>query len=136
MNEEEVKNLLEIVKSSTDRNLTLRTLVKLRTHHVKDRSGIIVFRENLGIYPMVRLLNKPYEKILETALSILGNCCTENESCKEVSFIVHCCYVLCATKLEGLFEIFLLSTIRTIHKNSRKSFKNECRMEFRACGRE
>ncbi|KAL5285041.1 ARMC5 family protein [Megaselia abdita] len=82
MNGGDVKNLLDIVKNSTDRNVTLRALVKLRTFHVKDRSGIIAFRESDGILPMVKLLHKPYEKILETALSILGNCCTDSDSCK------------------------------------------------------
>lgn len=32
---------------------------------------------------MVRLLSKPYEKILEVALSILGNCCTRKMCCKQ-----------------------------------------------------
>lgn len=82
---EGVKDLLDILKKSTDRNLTLRTLVKLRTHHVKNIEGIIAFRNNDGISPVVRLLSKPYEKILETALSILGNCCTDDESCKQVN---------------------------------------------------
>lgn len=36
-----------------------------------------------GIAPVVRLLSKPYEKILEVALSILGNCCTQKMCCKQ-----------------------------------------------------
>lgn len=36
-----------------------------------------------GIPPLVRLLSKPYEKILEVALSILGNCCTKKVCSKQ-----------------------------------------------------
>lgn len=84
MNEGDIKSLLDIIKNSTDRNVTLRTLVKLRTHHVKNLEGIHEFRSLGGIVPMVRLLHKPHEKIMETVLSILGNCCTDDESCKQV----------------------------------------------------
>lgn len=50
---------------------------------VKDKHGIQTFYEAGGIAPMVRLLSKPYEKILEVALSILGNCCTQKMCCTQ-----------------------------------------------------
>lgn len=58
-------------------------MVKLRAEVVKDKHGIQTFYEAGGIAPMVRLLSKPYEKILEVALSILGNCCTQKACCKQ-----------------------------------------------------
>lgn len=50
---------------------------------VKDKDGIKQFYEAGGIPPLVRLISKPYEKLLEVALSILGNCCTQKECCKQ-----------------------------------------------------
>lgn len=50
---------------------------------MKDKTGIQQFYEADGIPPIVRLISKPYEKILEVALSILGNCCTQKDSCKQ-----------------------------------------------------
>lgn len=50
---------------------------------VKDKHGIQMFYDAGGIAPMVRLLSKPYEKILEVALSILGNCCTQKVCCTQ-----------------------------------------------------
>lgn len=58
-------------------------MVKLRSDVVKDKQGIQTFYDAGGIAPVVRLLSKPYEKILEVALSILGNCCTKKECCKQ-----------------------------------------------------
>lgn len=57
-------------------------MVKLRAELVK-KQGIQLFYDAGGIAPMVRLLSKPYEKILEVALSILGNCCTKKICCKQ-----------------------------------------------------
>lgn len=57
--------------------------MKLRSDVVKDKHGIQTFYDAGGIAPMVRLLSKPYEKILEVALSILGNCCTQKACCKQ-----------------------------------------------------
>lgn len=45
----------------------------------------MLFYSGGGLAPLVRLINKPYEKILEVALSILGNCCTMKDCCKQVS---------------------------------------------------
>lgn len=60
-----------------------QALVKLRAEVVKDKHGIQQFYDAGGIAPMVRLLSKPYEKILEVALSILGNCCTQRACCTQ-----------------------------------------------------
>ncbi|XP_039948103.1 uncharacterized protein LOC120766576 [Bactrocera tryoni] len=83
MNRELVENILTVLKTSTDKNVVIKGLVKLRTDVVKDHDGIVLFRVAGGVPPMVRFLNKPHEKILEVALSILGNCCTDEESCRE-----------------------------------------------------
>lgn len=50
---------------------------------MKDKNGIQLFYEAGGIAPIVRLISKPYEKILEVALSILGNCCMQKDCCKQ-----------------------------------------------------
>lgn len=50
---------------------------------MKDKNGILTFYGASGIAPVIRLLSKPYEKILEVALSILGNCCTQQVCCKQ-----------------------------------------------------
>ncbi|XP_053947111.1 uncharacterized protein LOC128855902 [Anastrepha ludens] len=83
MNRELVENILTVLKTSTDKSVVIKGLVKLRTDVVKDHGGIVLFRVAGGVPPMVRFLNKPHEKILEVALSILGNCCTDEDSCKE-----------------------------------------------------
>lgn len=83
MNREIVSHILDVLKNSTDKNVILKGLVKLRTDLVKDRDGIVLFHECNGIPPMVRFLNKPHEQILEVVLSILGNCCTDADCCKE-----------------------------------------------------
>ncbi|XP_055371777.1 uncharacterized protein LOC129605828 [Condylostylus longicornis] len=78
-----VLNLLEVLKNSTDKNNLLKALVKLRTDIVKDREGIMLFKNSQGIPPLIKFLNRPNEKILEIALSILGNACTDEECCTQ-----------------------------------------------------
>ncbi|XP_061402094.1 uncharacterized protein LOC133337907 [Musca vetustissima] len=83
MNRQLVENILGVIKTSTDKAVIVKGLTKLRTDVVKDKNGIILFREAGGVPPMVRFLSKPHEKILEVALSIMGNCCTDEQSCRE-----------------------------------------------------
>lgn len=84
MNRQLVENILAVIKTSADKSVIVKGLVKLRTDVVKDKDGILLFREAGGVSPMVRFLSKPHEQILEVALSIMGNCCTDEMSCKEV----------------------------------------------------
>lgn len=60
----------------------------------------MLFCSEGGIAPVVRLISKPYEKILEVSLSILGNCCTVKECCKQV-----CHRISCLLKIIRLFNI-------------------------------
>lgn len=85
MNQQMVEDLLRIIKTSTDKSTIIRDLTNLRTNVVKDKDGIVLFKKSGGLLPMIRFLSKPHERILEIVLSILGNCCTEEICCKEVS---------------------------------------------------
>uniref|UniRef100_A0A1A9WPN1 ARMC5-like ARM-repeats domain-containing protein n=1 Tax=Glossina brevipalpis TaxID=37001 RepID=A0A1A9WPN1_9MUSC len=83
MNRELVENILSVINAANDKSVIVRGLLKLRTDVVKDRDGIVLFREAGGVQKMIRFLNKPHEQILEVVLSIMGNCCTDVNSCKE-----------------------------------------------------
>uniref|UniRef100_H2T3J1 Armadillo repeat containing 5 n=1 Tax=Takifugu rubripes TaxID=31033 RepID=H2T3J1_TAKRU len=64
-----------------------RALVAIRTHHIKgDKAGIARFRTQGGLRPLLDLLKHPdcSRKVLDLALSILGNCCTELETRTEI----------------------------------------------------
>ncbi|XP_022221168.2 uncharacterized protein LOC111073252 [Drosophila obscura] len=80
---EQVEGMLNVLKSSTDRTVVYKCLVKLRTDLVKDKDGIVLFRTAGGVPIMVRLITKLNEKIMEVVLSILGNCCTDEQACIE-----------------------------------------------------
>ncbi|XP_039493589.1 uncharacterized protein LOC120453116 [Drosophila santomea] len=80
---EQVESMLEVLKTSTDRTVIYKCLVKLRTDLVKDKNGIVLFRTAGGVHIMVRLITKLNEKIMEVVLSILGNCCTDEQACIE-----------------------------------------------------
>lgn len=85
MNKQIVTNLIKVISKSTDKNSIYKALVKLRTDLVKDKHGVALLLEVDGsIGSLVRLISKPYEKILEVALSILGNACTLKECSKQV----------------------------------------------------
>ncbi|XP_026209549.1 armadillo repeat-containing protein 5 isoform X2 [Anabas testudineus] len=64
-----------------------RALVAIRTQHIKgDKAGIARFRTLGGLRPLLEVLKHPEcsRKILDLALSILANCCTELETRVEV----------------------------------------------------
>lgn len=89
MNKQIVTHLIRVISTSTDKNSIYKALVKLRTDLVKDRHGVALLLEVDGsIGSLVRLISKPYEKILEVALSILGNACTSKECSKQVRFSI------------------------------------------------
>lgn len=88
MNKQTVHDLISVVSKSTDKNVIYKALFKLRTDLVKDKEGIELFYSCEGVPPLVRLISKPYEKILEIALSILANCCIHKDCCKQVFYRV------------------------------------------------
>ncbi|XP_077474911.1 armadillo repeat-containing protein 5 isoform X2 [Stigmatopora argus] len=60
-----------------------RALVAIRTQHIKgDKAGITRFRTSGGLRPLLELLGHPgcSRKTLDLTLSILANCCTEQET--------------------------------------------------------
>lgn len=64
-----------------------RALVAIRTQHIKGGgSRIAQFRARGGLSPLLDLLRRPESsrKLLDLALSILGNCCTERGTRTEV----------------------------------------------------
>ncbi|GBP02635.1 hypothetical protein EVAR_101382_1 [Eumeta japonica] len=56
MNRQLVENILTVIKTSTDKSVIVKGLVKLRTDVVKDKDGIILFREAGGVTPVVKFL--------------------------------------------------------------------------------
>lgn len=91
MNKQIVLDLINVISKSSDKTVIYKALVKLRTDLINNKAGIDLFYECDGIPPLVRLIGKPYEKILDVALSILGNCCTTKECCKQVTSLVILC---------------------------------------------
>ncbi|XP_036445710.1 LOW QUALITY PROTEIN: armadillo repeat-containing protein 5 [Colossoma macropomum] len=64
-----------------------RALVAIRTQHVKGgRSRIVHYQAKGGLPPLLDILRRPESsrKVLDLALSILANCCTEKETRAEV----------------------------------------------------
>ncbi|KAF6736718.1 Armadillo repeat-containing protein 5 [Oryzias melastigma] len=64
-----------------------RALVAIRTQHIKaGKAGIAKFRDYGGLRPLMNLLKHSEcpRKTLDLALSILGNCCTELDTRREV----------------------------------------------------
>ncbi|ALC48045.1 CG7837 [Drosophila busckii] len=80
---EQVEGMLGVLESSNDKAVIYKCLVKLRTDLIKDKDGIVMFRTAGGIPVVSKLITKLNEKIMEVVLSILGNCCTDEQACIE-----------------------------------------------------
>lgn len=99
-------DLIAVLSRSSDKALILKVLLKVRSDLVgRNSSGIDLFYRLNGIQPLVRLISKPYEKILDVALSILANCCVNKMCCKQVRHMRSKLYP------SVLFDIFLLNFI-------------------------
>lgn len=84
MNKQVAADLIAVLSRSTDKTLIHKCLLKIRHDLVgRDRAGIELFHRLNGIPPLVRLISKPYEKIIDVALSILANCCVSRPCCKQ-----------------------------------------------------
>lgn len=82
-----VKSIIEGLKSSSSSRVQ-ETLLKIRNKVISNDTGIKLFRECGGLECLLPHLRKPNERILDITLSILGNCCLEEESSLAVSDII------------------------------------------------
>lgn len=83
MDKKYVKSVIEGLKSpSTSR--VQDTLLKTKLKITVNDAGIKLFRECGGLELLLPHIRKPNEKILDLSLSILGNCCLEEESSLQV----------------------------------------------------
>lgn len=82
-----VKSTLEGLKSTSSIRVQ-ETLLKIRSKITTNDAGIILFRQCGGLDYLLPHLRKPNERILDITLSILGNCCLEEESSLAVSYLL------------------------------------------------
>lgn len=83
MNKDIVVKLISNLKNTSDKAYIHKQLLKIRTI-VRDAAGVDLYSQSNGIQPLLILLQKPNEPILDTVLSILGNCCMNKEICQQV----------------------------------------------------
>lgn len=79
-----VKSVIDGLKSSSSTKIQ-ESLLKIRSKIAVNDAGIKLFRECDGLDYLLPHLRKPNERILDITLSILGNCCLEEESSLAVS---------------------------------------------------
>lgn len=76
-------SLLEDLRGTQEKATVYRKLVKIRTDVIGTEAGVETFYSLGGIRLLVGLMAKPYEKVLEVVLSILGNCCMRKDCAKQ-----------------------------------------------------
>ncbi|XP_059610964.1 uncharacterized protein LOC132257920 [Phlebotomus argentipes] len=82
MDSEKIRQYIGELALEGDKRAIYRILIKIRAD-VKTREGIEVFHAEGGLQPLVNLIKKPNEKIIDLSLSILGNCCTVEKCAKK-----------------------------------------------------
>lgn len=76
-----LKLISQIKKCSSSQSL-YKLLVQIRTDVIREDEGIKLLRDSGGLKHIVKFLSKPNEKVLNVSLSILANCCLQ-EDCRE-----------------------------------------------------
>lgn len=84
MDKHYVKTVIEGLKSSSSSRVQ-DSLLNIRSKIITNDSGMKLFTECAGLSYLVPHLRKPNERILGLTLSILGNCCLNDECRIEVS---------------------------------------------------
>lgn len=87
-----LKLLSQLEKCSSTQSL-YKVLVQIRTDLIKESEGVKLLKEKGGLKRIIKLLSKPNEKILNVALSILANCCLQ-EDCRDLVSISCCTHFL------------------------------------------
>lgn len=65
---------------STRPNKVYNALVLVRTHFLKEKDGVAKLRQHGGLELIIDILRQHEDRVLDVALSILGNCCLEKET--------------------------------------------------------
>lgn len=103
MNEKQIINIIEQLKTSS-RTQIYHNLTKVRQEIISNETGIKQFKKHGGIIQLISILHKPNEKITDLVLSILANCCMNQD---------------CATHVDNLNGIrYVIHIIKNIGKDS------------------
>lgn len=89
MDKSYVKTVIDGLKSTSSSRVQ-EALLKIRSKVIADVNGLHLFRECGGLGHLVPHLRKPNERILDLSLSILGNCCLDDQTCLAVSVTFLC----------------------------------------------
>lgn len=83
-NKSRILRMVSDLNKVSDKLVTQKILTKIRVDLSKSRDGISLLRECDGLRPLVSFIKRPSKRILDLALSILANCCTDPECVQEV----------------------------------------------------
>lgn len=86
MDKNYVKTVIDGLQSTSSTRVQ-EALLKLRSKVITDENGLQWFRDFGGLVYLVPHLRKPNERILDLSLSILGNCCLDEQTCLAVSWM-------------------------------------------------
>lgn len=79
-----VLRILHDLNKATDKHLIHKILLKIRSDLSRNPDEIEMFRNCGGLKSLVPHIKKPNKRIIDTALSVLANCCTSESCVKEV----------------------------------------------------
>ncbi|GAB0087388.1 hypothetical protein DMENIID0001_016850 [Sergentomyia squamirostris] len=85
MDNRKIEQYVKELTTEKDKRLIYKILMKIRSDVVKTRDGIEAFHAQGGLKPIMELIKRPNEKLVDISLSILGNCCTVEECAKKAT---------------------------------------------------
>ncbi|XP_013145321.1 PREDICTED: armadillo repeat-containing protein 5 isoform X2 [Papilio polytes] len=103
MDKNDIETIIKGLKSTSSTRIQ-DTLLKIKNNVITSSQGLKTFRDCGGLHSLLPLLRKPNERMLNTTLSILGNCCIDEES----------------SLMVGKSNIFrpLISILKTVYRDS------------------
>ena len=79
-----------------------KALIQIRTQFLKEKDGISRLRQRGGLPKLIHILEGDNEKLIDIALSILGNCCMDQKFRQEV-----CCFSTFRMSISGWMNCLL-----------------------------
>lgn len=103
-----LKLISQIKKCSSSQSL-YKLLVQIRTDVIREDEGIKLLRDSGGLKHIVKCLSKPNEKVLNVSLSILANCCLQEDCREQVGHEI--IGILCRYYLFTIQFLFFVNTL-------------------------
>ncbi|XP_006811986.1 uncharacterized protein LOC102807296 [Saccoglossus kowalevskii] len=96
--DDSLTELISKLKFSESAKILTDGLLRIRKEFIRRSDGVERFRQLGGLKPLLNLVKKPNDQIVDISLSILANCCLEEETRRQINVLKGIPVIVCILK--------------------------------------